>query len=95
MLGYYFQGVIDETETLQSFAGALNAACKADMEMANKGKRMPHMHCTEAKLFEPQAQIILPTSDAMLAFISSGLLTHPALCHHFSQGPSKPKLLVP
>lgn len=79
MLGYYFQGVIDETETLQWFAGALNAACEADIEMAKKGNRMPHKHCMEAKPFEPQAQIILPTSDAMLAFISSGLLTHPEM----------------
>ena len=79
MLGYYFQGVIDETGTLQWFAGALNAACEADIEMAKKGNRMPHKHCMEAKPFEPQAQIILPTSDAMLAFISSGLLTHPEM----------------
>ena len=79
MLGYYFQGVIDETETLRWFAGALNAACEADIEMAKNGNRMPHKHCMEAKPFEPQAQIILPTSDAMLAFISSGLLTHPEM----------------
>jgi xylose isomerase len=36
-------------------------------------------HCLEAKPFEPQAEILLPTSDAMLAFISSGLLTHPEM----------------
>ena len=33
----------------------------------------------EAKPFEPQAEILLPTSDAMLAFIASGLLTHPEM----------------
>ena len=32
-------------------------------------------HCLEAKPFEPQAEIILPTTDAMLGFIQSGLLT--------------------
>jgi xylose isomerase len=36
-------------------------------------------HCLEAKPFEPQAEILLPTSDAMLAFIGSGLLTHPEM----------------
>ena len=36
-------------------------------------------HCLEAKPFEPQAEILLPTSDAMLAFIASGLLTHPEM----------------
>jgi len=33
----------------------------------------------EAKPFEPQAEILLPTSDAMLGFIASGLLTHPEM----------------
>ena len=36
-------------------------------------------HCLEAKPFEPQAEILLPTSDAMLGFIASGLLTHPEM----------------
>jgi xylose isomerase len=36
-------------------------------------------HCLEAKPFEPMSQIILPSSDAMLAFISSGLLSHPEM----------------
>ena len=36
-------------------------------------------HCLEAKPFEPQAEILLPTSDAMLAFIASGVLTHPEM----------------
>ncbi len=36
-------------------------------------------HCLEAKPFEPQAEILLPTSDAMLGFIGSGLLTHPEM----------------
>jgi xylose isomerase len=31
------------------------------------------------KPFEPQAEILLPTTDAMLAFISSGLLQHPEM----------------
>jgi xylose isomerase len=34
-------------------------------------------HCLEAKPFEPQAEILLPTSDAMLGFIASGLLDYP------------------
>jgi xylose isomerase len=36
-------------------------------------------HCLEAKPFEPQAEILLPTSDSMLAFIESGLLKHPEM----------------
>jgi len=35
--------------------------------------------CLEAKPFEPQAEIILPTIDAMLGFIHSGLLSHPEM----------------
>jgi xylose isomerase len=31
----------------------------------------------EAKPFEPQGEILLPTSDAMLAFIHSGLVAYP------------------
>lgn len=77
MLGYYFQGVIDETQTLRWFADAINAACEADIEMAKQKNRTPMKHALEAKPFEPQAEIILPTSDAMLAFIFSGLLKHP------------------
>jgi hypothetical protein len=43
------------------------------------GGRPTLKHCLEAKPFEPQAEILLPTSDAMLGFISSGLLTHPEM----------------
>lgn len=77
MLGYYFQGIIDETQTLRWFADGINAACEADIEMAKQRNRPPLKHAMEAKPFEPQGEIILPTSDAMLAFISSGLLKHP------------------
>ena len=76
-LGYYTQGAIDETETLRWYADALNAACERDIEVARKKNRPTLKHCLEAKPFEPQAEILLPTSDAMLAFISSGLLRHP------------------
>jgi xylose isomerase len=78
-LGYFVQGAIDETETLQWYAGALNAACEHDIAVAKKKGRPPLKHCLEAKPFEPQAEILLPTSDAMLAFIHSGLLTHPEM----------------
>ena len=77
MLGYYVQGIIDETQTLRWFAEGVNAACEADIEIAKSKKRPTLKHAFEAKPFEPQGEIILPTSDAMLAFISSGLLTHP------------------
>jgi xylose isomerase len=76
-LGYYVQGAIDETDTLRWYAEALNAACDRDIEVAAKKGRPTLKHCLEAKPFEPQAEILLPTSDAMLAFISSGLLKHP------------------
>src|SRR5215831_6281641 len=78
-LGYYVQGAIDETDTLRWYAAALNAACDRDIEVAKKKGRPTLKHCLEAKPFEPQAEILLPTSDAMLAFISSGLLTHPEM----------------
>ena len=76
-LGYYTQGAVEETETLRWYAAALNAACERDIEVAKKKKRPTLKHCLEAKPFEPQAEILLPTSDAMLAFIFSGVLTHP------------------
>jgi xylose isomerase len=76
-LGYLVQGAIDETDTLRWYAEGLNAACDADIELAKKYGRPTLKHCLEAKPFEPQAEILLPTSDAMLAFIFSGLLTHP------------------
>jgi xylose isomerase len=78
-LGYYVQGAIDETETLKWYAEALNAACQRDIEVARKKGRPTLKHCMEAKPFEPQAEILLPTSDAMLAFIGSGLLSHPEM----------------
>jgi xylose isomerase len=78
-LGYYVQGAIDETETLKWYADSLNAACEHDLAAAKKRGRAPMKHCLEAKPFEPQAEILLPTSDAMLAFIASGLLTHPEM----------------
>ena len=73
------QGAIEETDTLRWYAEALNAACDRDIEVAKKKGRPTLKHCMEAKPFEPQAEILLPISDAMLAFISSGLLTHPEM----------------
>ncbi len=78
-LGYYVQGAIEETATLRWYADAINAACDRDIEVAAKKGRPTLKHCLEAKPFEPQAEILLPTSDAMLAFIASGLLTHPEM----------------
>jgi xylose isomerase len=78
-LGYYVQGAIDETDSLRWYADAINAACDRDIEVAHQKGRSTLKHCLEAKPFEPQAEILLPTSDAMLAFIASGLLTHPEM----------------
>lgn len=78
-LGYYVQGAVEETETLRWYAEALNAACEHDIEVAAKLGRPTLKHCLEAKPFEPQAEILLPTSDAMLGFIGSGLLSHPEM----------------
>ncbi len=78
-LGYYVQGAIDETQTLRWYAETLNAACEHDIKAAAANGRPTLKHCLEAKPFEPQAEILLPTSDAMLGFISSGLLTHPEM----------------
>jgi xylose isomerase len=78
-LGYYVQGAIDEIDTLRWYAEALNAACGRDIEVARVKGRPTLKHCLEAKPFEPQAEILLPTSDAMLAFIASGLLAHPGM----------------
>jgi xylose isomerase len=78
-LGYFVQGAIDEMQTLRWYAGALNAACERDIETAKRKSRPALKHCLEAKPFEPQAEILLPTSDAMLAFIASGMLTHPEM----------------
>jgi xylose isomerase len=78
-LGYQVQGAIDETQTLRWYADGLNAACEMDIEVARHRGRSTLRHCLEAKPFEPQAEILLPTSDAMLAFINSGLLKHPEM----------------
>jgi xylose isomerase len=78
-LGYQIQGAVEETQTLRWYADGLNAACAADIELAAKHGRPTLKHCMEAKPFEPQAEILLPTSDAMLAFIHSGLLKHPEM----------------
>lgn len=77
--GYQIQGAVEETQALKWYAEGLNAACEADIEIAAKAGRPTLKHCMEAKPFEPQAEILLPTSDAMLAFIASGLLTHPEM----------------
>src|SRR6202008_3306974 len=61
------------------YAKALNAACAHDIAPAKRKGRATLKHCLEAKPFEPQAEILLPTSDAMLAFISSGVLKHPEM----------------
>lgn len=78
-LGYYVQGAVDEVQTLRWYADAINAACDRDIQLAATAGRPTLKHCLEAKPFEPQAEILLPTSDAMLAFIASGLLTHPEM----------------
>jgi xylose isomerase len=78
-LGYSVQGAIEETQTLRWYADAINAACDRDIEVAREKGRPTLKHCLEAKPFEPQAEILLPTTDAMLAFIGSGLLTHPEM----------------
>ncbi len=78
-LGYYTQGAVEETQTLRWYAEGINAACEADIEAARQKSRPTLKHCLEAKPFEPQAEILLPTSDAMLAFIHSGLLKHPEM----------------
>ncbi len=78
-LGYYVAGAVEETDTLRWYAEGLNAACEADITEAKRRNRPTLKHCLEAKPFEPQAEILLPTSDAMLAFINSGLLSHPEM----------------
>ncbi len=78
-LGYMIQGAIDETQTLAWFADGINAACERDIEVSKEKNHPTLKHCLEAKPFEPVSQIILPSSDAMLAFIGSGLLKHPEM----------------
>ena len=72
-------GAVEETQTLRWYAEGLNAACDEDIKVAKQKGRPTLKHCLEAKPFEPQAEILLPTSDAMLAFIGSGVLTHPEM----------------
>src|SRR5579875_475542 len=78
-LGYQFQGAVDEPLMLRRYAEEINAACEKDLAIARATGAAPRRHCLEAKPFEPQAELILPTTDAMLAFIKSGLLTHPEM----------------
>jgi len=78
-LGYFVQGAIDEMDTLRWYADVLNSACEHDIDVAKQKNRPTLKHCLEAKPFEPQAEILLPTSDAMLGFIGAGLLTHPEM----------------
>lgn len=76
-LGYFVQGAVDEMQSLEWYAEALDAACERDVEVAAAKGRATLRHCLEAKPFEPQAEILLPTTDAMLAFIASGRLKRP------------------
>lgn len=78
-LGYQFQGVVDEGLMLRRYAEEINAACDKDLAVAQATNTSTMRHCLEAKPFEPQAELILPTTDAMLALIKSGLLTHPEM----------------
>jgi xylose isomerase len=78
-LGYQVQGAIDEVKVLERYADGLNAACDEDLKVAGEKGRPTLKHCLEAKPFEPAAQILLPSSDAMLALIFSGRLTHPEM----------------
>ncbi|HET8637346.1 MAG TPA: TIM barrel protein, partial [Acidobacteriaceae bacterium] len=78
-LGYMMQGILDEPQTLRWFAEALNAACDEDLRVSKQKNRPALKHCLEAKPFEPQGELILPTTDAMIGFIHSGLLTHPEM----------------
>lgn len=76
-LGYQVQGAVDETVMLERYADEVNAACEKDLAISREQSTSPMRHCLEAKPFEPQAELILPTTDAMLTFINSGLLRHP------------------
>ena len=78
-LGYQFQGIVDETVMLKRYADLINAACEKDLTVAQGNGGSTLRHCLEAKPFEPQAELVLPTTDAMLGFIRSGLLKHPEM----------------
>jgi xylose isomerase len=78
-LGYQIQGIVDETVMIKRYADGLNAACEKDIAVAKESGKPTMRHCLEAKPFEPQAELILPTTDAMINFINSGLLKHPEM----------------
>jgi xylose isomerase len=78
-LGYQFQGIVDETVMLKGYADLINAACEKDLSLAHTRGTSTMRHCLEVKPFEPQAELILPTTDAMLGFIGSGLVKHPEM----------------
>lgn len=78
-LGYQFEGIVDETVMLKRYADLINTACEKDQAVAQASGKKTMRHCLEAKPFEPQAELILPTTDAMLGFIGSGLLKHPEM----------------
>lgn len=78
-LGYQFQGIVDETVMLKRYADLINVACEKDLSVSRTGGTAAMRHCLEAKPFEPQAELVLPTTDAMLGFIGSGLLKHPEM----------------
>jgi xylose isomerase len=78
-LGYQIQGGVDETVMLKRYADLINAACAKDNTLSRANHGATLRHCLEAKPFEPQAELILPTTDAMLGFIHSGLLQHPEM----------------
>jgi xylose isomerase len=79
-LGYFVQGAVEETETLKWFRRGHQRGLRKRTSRLRSRKAAPTLkHCMEAKPFEPQAEILLPTSDAMMAWIASGLLTHPEM----------------
>lgn len=78
-LGYQLQGVVDETVMVKRYADLINIACDKDRSVAKANGTSTLRHCLEAKPFEPQAELVLPTTDAMLGFIGSGLLKHPEM----------------
>jgi xylose isomerase len=78
-LGHQFQGVVDESLLLLRSAEEIHAACENDLAVARITNTPTMRHSLEAKLFEPQSELILRTTDAMLAFINSGLLAHPEM----------------
>ena len=79
-LGYYMQGAGGRDRDAALVCRSAERGLRARYRGGAPAKGRPTLkHCLEAKPFEPQAEILLPTSDAMLAFIASGLLTHPEM----------------